>query len=203
MAIVLKKLLPWQLSPLQLICSQAFCIGAALILYISIANALFIDIYGVSYLPFIFIISAGFIPIFAFGFNRLTKTLSTGRLIQFVSLLSIAVFFISWLLNLLFAWDWIALAMMVSFFFVTSYLLRVQGIEASQFFDVRQMKMRSATILTASMAGVILFGLSARIWSTVFGNQIHLILLATILLGVMYMLVDLALVQHPELLCLL
>ena len=63
MAIAIKKLIPWQLTPLQLICGQAFCIGAALILYISIANALFIDVYGVNYLPFAFIISAVCIPV--------------------------------------------------------------------------------------------------------------------------------------------
>ncbi|MFK7800544.1 MAG: cyclic nucleotide-binding domain-containing protein [Anaerolineae bacterium] len=199
MALLLKKVLPWQLSPIQLICSQAFCIGAALILYISIANALFIENFGSDFLPLIFIIAAVTIPALSFGFNQLSKRLTIGKLIQTVLLATIALFFATWVLNLVLAWKWVSMAMMVSFFFVTSYLLKIQGMQASQFFDVREMKNQSAMILTASMAGVILFGLTIRLWSTILGNHIHLILLSTILLLGLYALASHTIEEYPDL----
>ncbi|MFT5192999.1 MAG: AAA family ATP:ADP antiporter [Candidatus Promineifilaceae bacterium] len=197
MARLLKQIFPWELSPIQLMCGQAFCAGASLILYVSVAITLFIEAYGANYLPLVFIVSAGVILPLTFGFNQLVKMLPIGQLIHVTLLVIISLFLAFWLLHLIIAWTPLAFGMMVTIFFVTSYLLLVQRMQASQFFDARQMKTRSVTILMSSLAGIILFGLTTRFWLTLLGNPIHLILLASVLLIIMYALGSYTIGQYP------
>lgn len=177
---------------------QGFFQGSAAALFVVAANALFLIDHGSERLPWVYIVAAVIIPIMSFGYNSMAERISVGTLTLTTLLMIAALFFACWVVAVSSDATWVSFLLMVLFFFLASYIILIQNVQASLFFDVREMKQRAPQIMATALAGLVLFGFLTPALVALLGDVEHLLLLAAIVVVAMAGAARVLVVQHPE-----
>ncbi|MEM9776464.1 MAG: hypothetical protein AAF902_17940, partial [Chloroflexota bacterium] len=179
---LLRVFIPWQMTRIQLVSVQAFCIGACSVIYLALANAFFLTYFEPTDLPWVLLTAAGVVPLFTLATYWLFQRTSPQQLLTTISYTFLVILLLVWITAFIFNRTGFAFVLMVGIFLFNGSLLFTQSIITNAFFNAREMKDHTVPFVTSAVAGTLLLGLTIRPWVLLLNNPVHLLILGSIFL---------------------
>lgn len=179
---LLRVFIPWQLTHIQLVSVQAFCIGACSVIYLALANTFFLTHFEPTTLAWVLLSAAGLVPLVSVANYWLFQRVPAQQLLNGISCALLALLLGTWVAAFGFNRTGFAFVLMLGVFLFNSNLLFMQAVLTGSFFDNRELKEQTIPFVTSAVAGTLILGLTIRPWVLLLNNPIHLLLLGSIFL---------------------